>query len=437
MNKFKTIIYYPELREYAGSINAVIILSHLETCFRQQGKLFYKFMEPCAHRDYKEGTSWVEELQMTSTEFRTAFKHIGVVYKSKKEFNLSQDKFQGKMYLSYYDRISKLTYYMRNDDLVNGKLQGEFEQSSVMGENILEEKVKQEETVNANITQEAVYGAMGVRNGNTLDCISQESTDIETNDLKMRNQRIFEQGNIDYRDWFNEDEVDVSRDQVNGEDVNVSKIQVNKDWETRNQDLQDGIYNYNSIDIETNNRQNNNTDIKTSLSLDSRSQYNLSVNINSDANANAETDINQAENLCNEEDVPFETIKTLYNQICQSHQPVQEWSMLQQRKIKRLCVDYGQALEVFKTVFEKVEESDFLSGRVSSWKARLDWVLKPNHFSDILNDKYQNFRREKKARKGFCVDMLSHEWDFDEIEKLEQERIDGILRARGFEIGLC
>ena len=79
-------------------------------------------MEPCKHSKYVEGESVVEELQMTSTEFRTAFKHIGIVYKSKKAFNKSEDKFQGKMYLSYYDRITKLTYYVRNNELVNRKL---------------------------------------------------------------------------------------------------------------------------------------------------------------------------------------------------------------------------------------------------------------------------------------------------------------------------
>ena len=120
MSNLKTIYYYPELREEVGSINAVIIMGYLENCFGERGQVFYKFMEPCNHRDYIEGQSFVEELGMTAAEFRTAFKYIGVVYKSKKAFELSKDKFQGKMYLSYYDRMSKLTYYMRNDDKMSG-----------------------------------------------------------------------------------------------------------------------------------------------------------------------------------------------------------------------------------------------------------------------------------------------------------------------------
>ena len=142
-----------------------------------------------------------------------------------------------------------------------------------------------------------------------------------------------------------------------------------------------------------------------------------------------------AQGMQNPEEVPLEAIKQLFNQICQSHTPISAWSYWQQRKLRRLWVDYGQDLEAFKAVFEKVEASDFLSGRIKNWKAQLDWMLKPNHFSDILNDKYQNYQKAKKQSKGCCIEMLSHDWDFDEIERLEQRRIDQILAARGF--ALC
>ena len=127
------------------------------------------------------------------------------------------------------------------------------------------------------------------------------------------------------------------------------------------------------------------------------------------------------------DEVPYEAIKELFNQICKSHDPVQNWSFWQKNKIRKLWVKYGQDLAAFKAVFEKLEASDFLSGRVKDWKAQLDWLFKPAHFSDILNDKYQNYSKKKTERKGFCVDIESHNWDFDEIERLEQRRIDRIL----------
>ena len=83
----RKICYYPELTTITGSITATLLMSQLEFWFKVTGgKSFYKFMEPCEHGYYKEGDSWQEELMMSSSEIRTAFKRIGIAYKSKKEF---------------------------------------------------------------------------------------------------------------------------------------------------------------------------------------------------------------------------------------------------------------------------------------------------------------------------------------------------------------
>ena len=79
-------------------------------------------MEPSSHQRYKEGDSWVEELGLTAQEFRTAFDRIGIRHKSKGQFDEEQDKFQGKFYASYLDRRENLTYYFRNNSLVDDAL---------------------------------------------------------------------------------------------------------------------------------------------------------------------------------------------------------------------------------------------------------------------------------------------------------------------------
>lgn len=113
----KTLKYCPQLNTFTGSITASLLMCQLEYWFNHtNGTAFYKFLEPCQDEHYHIGDSWIEELGFTKTEFRTAFKHIGKVYKSKTEFLKSKDKFSGKLYLSYYDRIKKLTYYIRNND---------------------------------------------------------------------------------------------------------------------------------------------------------------------------------------------------------------------------------------------------------------------------------------------------------------------------------
>jgi hypothetical protein len=53
-------------------------------------------------------------MQMTPDEFRHAFDKIGVRYLSKRLYNQPTDKFQGKYYCSYTDKISRLTWYFRD-----------------------------------------------------------------------------------------------------------------------------------------------------------------------------------------------------------------------------------------------------------------------------------------------------------------------------------
>lgn len=122
----KTLKYCPELNTFTGSITASLVLCQLEYWFSKKDlKPFYKFLSPCEDEHYHQGDSWTEELGFTKAEFRTAFRRIGKVYKSKSEFLKSKDPFGDKLYLSYYDRIKKLTYYMRHNQKVDELLENQ------------------------------------------------------------------------------------------------------------------------------------------------------------------------------------------------------------------------------------------------------------------------------------------------------------------------
>lgn len=117
--KLNTIPYYPELGKKLGGITPAILMRQLEYWFdKNKYKNFYKFLEPCDNGSYKNGDSWVEEIGISKAEFRNAFSKIGIVYKSKKEFKEAEDKFQGKPYCSYIDRMERRTYYIRNHEKV-------------------------------------------------------------------------------------------------------------------------------------------------------------------------------------------------------------------------------------------------------------------------------------------------------------------------------
>lgn len=118
MKNERYLKYCPKLNKLTGSVTSSLLLCQLEYWFeKMKGECFYKFLEPCQHYAYKTGDSWVEELGFSKAEFRHAFSLIGKVYKSKKAYLESKDPFEGKLYLSYYDRIKKITYYIRNTTL--------------------------------------------------------------------------------------------------------------------------------------------------------------------------------------------------------------------------------------------------------------------------------------------------------------------------------
>jgi hypothetical protein len=94
-----------------------------EYWFARHPNGFYKFLSSCSNKLYKEGDSWTEEMGFSEDEFRYAFSKIGVKYTSKKQLlaymEKSKDPFQGKMYLSYKDRLQGTTTYLRNHVLID------------------------------------------------------------------------------------------------------------------------------------------------------------------------------------------------------------------------------------------------------------------------------------------------------------------------------
>jgi uncharacterized protein YodC (DUF2158 family) len=124
------IPYVKELRKLplVKSVTASILMQQLDYWFNIQGKeSFYKFLEPCDNQHaYKTGDSWTEELGMSADEFKTAFGQIGVSYKSKAKYDAAPDKFQGKYYCSYFNRVNRETRYFRNNELVDRDLNSLF-----------------------------------------------------------------------------------------------------------------------------------------------------------------------------------------------------------------------------------------------------------------------------------------------------------------------
>lgn len=127
-----SIPYIPYARSLAGSIKSTVLMQQFEYRFALMGgKPFYKFLEPCDHQKYRHGDSWVEELQFSKEEFRTAFDNLGVRYKSKSQYiktvNDGKNPFIAedgttKFYCSFQDKRSGLTFYIRNNSYTDAAI---------------------------------------------------------------------------------------------------------------------------------------------------------------------------------------------------------------------------------------------------------------------------------------------------------------------------
>lgn len=116
------IPYVKELNKVTGSVTASILMQQLEYWFDKKADGFYKFAEPCANAAYVDGDSWTEELGFTIDEYKGALKKICISYKSLSEWRNAEDKFQGKLYASYYERLSHKTFFLRNHALIDKSL---------------------------------------------------------------------------------------------------------------------------------------------------------------------------------------------------------------------------------------------------------------------------------------------------------------------------
>ena len=121
------IKFDPNIKKLTGCDRATLILEKVEVFFRKQPNGFYKFIEPCSHPLYKKEDSWAEELGCDRKCFTRSWDKIGLRHKSRRAFEATEDKFEGKLYASYYDRHLNQMFFIRNHDLANETLEEFYE----------------------------------------------------------------------------------------------------------------------------------------------------------------------------------------------------------------------------------------------------------------------------------------------------------------------
>ena len=124
-----------------------------------------------------------------------------------------------------------------------------------------------------------------------------------------------------------------------------------------------------------------------------------------------EIDIEIDNTLSSSDDKPssfdYQSIVSLFNQTCKSLPSVRSLNNNRRKAIKSASdtlADTGG----FEMVFQKVESSDFLTGRNGQWSGcGFDWILKPSNLTKIIEGNYDN--RTKAIQSS-----IKSQHDYDE-----------------------
>lgn len=91
------------------------------------------------------------------------------------------------------------------------------------------------------------------------------------------------------------------------------------------------------------------------------------------------------------EQIPFNKIKDLYNDICKSFPRCVRITPNREKAIRARLKEYNQDIEIFTTLFRMAEASSFLKGKNSrDWCASFDWLLKSANMAKVLEGNYND-----------------------------------------------
>jgi len=94
----------------------------------------------------------------------------------------------------------------------------------------------------------------------------------------------------------------------------------------------------------------------------------------------------------------FELIIDLFASKCPSQpKPQGKQSKPRMSAITARYKELGGTMDNWKSFCERIESSDFLSGRDNGWRCGIDWALKPANFTKIIEG---NYDQRKPAYKG-------------------------------------
>ena len=114
--------------------------------------------------------------------------------------------------------------------------------------------------------------------------------------------------------------------------------------------------------------------------------------------------------------VPYQEIINLYNEICLRLPRVMKCTENRKKSIKARFKEYEEDVEVFKTLFHKANESDFLCGiNDRGWKGDFDWLMNQQNMAKVLEDRYVNKQVHESTQEKASFDYQARQEELKEM----------------------
>jgi len=88
--------------------------------------------------------------------------------------------------------------------------------------------------------------------------------------------------------------------------------------------------------------------------------------------------------------IPYQQIVDSFNNICKDLPQVQVISDKRKRAIKKMWEFVKKDIEVLNNLFNKTQESEYLTGKINGWKASFDWIMRVDKAVEIMEGNYAN-----------------------------------------------
>lgn len=132
------------------------------------------------------------------------------------------------------------------------------------------------------------------------------------------------------------------------------------------------------------------------------------------------------------EKIDYKQIAKDFNQICKGLPQLQALSDKRKRKIKSLIFALEESeliknmtyIEVLQSLFQLVQDSDFLTGRSGKWRTSFDWIIESSNAIKVLEGNYSNKETKAQLQKNQFNAFPQREYSQMDYASMEKQLLN-------------